>query len=78
MSLLKVRFRVQAREGNFKLSAINQSGNAEGYVDCLLCTGHPPTLGGVLDFKKEVKEEGLVTSHKQLLRERRLLLMKPQ
>ena len=72
MSPLTVSFRIQAREGNFKLPTINQSSNAGGYVNYLLCTWHYPTLGRVLDFKKEVKVEGLVATLKQLIRETRL------
>lgn len=35
MSLLKVSFGIQAREGNFGLSAISQPGNEDGYVNSL-------------------------------------------
>lgn len=78
ISLLKVSLIIQAMEGNFKLSTIHQSGKGEGYVDCLLCMRHSPTLGGVLDFRREIKVEGLVTRLTQLKRETRLSLRKPQ
>lgn len=62
----------------FCVALINQSGNAQGCVDYLLCKWYYPRLCGVLDFKREVKGGGMVTSLNQLMKETRLSITKPK
>ena len=47
-------------------------------MDHLLGMWHYPRSYGLVDIKREVKVEGMVTGLKQLIREMRLSLMKPQ
>lgn len=47
-------------------------------MDHLLGMWHYPRSYGLVDIKREVKVEGMVTGLKQLIRDMRLSLMKPQ